>query len=247
MDRNWDHDHTRPSIPHYDHKWLWDSVFASIINNKRGLPDRAATEIKSLFGGQDPKTGFIPNMNYMTGHNWRDIEALTFRRPDIGSSYTQPPIIAAGAWETYETYKKQGKKEEGLRFLREIFGEVSPDGEATGLQGFYNYFTKYRENGNGSKLLGNVHPHETGRDSDPSLRPDLPFIQGRGKLTDLINGAIDYGTILKLNVQLKMHDLYPEKGRPTVHDIVDFKGRKEKKQQRKEGRYDWDPEKVREV
>lgn len=238
LNKNWDRDHTRPAVPHYDHKWLWDSAFAADIYAKLGNPEKAAIEITSLFNGMDSKTGFIPNMNYLTGHNWRDIEALTFKRHDIGSSYTQPPILAWATWETFDIYQRQGKSSEGRRFLQDTFDN---------LTSFYAYFSKYRENGNGSQLVGNIHPHETGRDSDPSLRPNLLLLPGKGKVAGLANGLLDYGTILTLNAKLYMQDQYPGKGRPTVYDIVSFKKRKERKEERKVARYDWDPEKVRNV
>lgn len=241
---NWGWGHTRPAVPHYDHLWLWDEIFAGEIHRALGNPEKADAGIRSLFTGMDQRTGFIPNMNYQTGHNWRDIEAFTFNRPDIGSSYTQPPIIAWGAWETYEAYKKQGKQKEGTQFLKDIYGSVSNDG-ASGLVGFYSYFSNFRENGNESKLVGNIHPHETGRDSDPSLRPDLPFLPGKGRIVGLANGLLDYGTILLLNAKQGMADAYPEKGRPTIRDIVSFKKRQERKEKRKDRRYDWNPENAR--
>lgn len=246
LDKNWLDDHTRPAVPHYDHMWLWDSVFAAVINNRREQPDKAATEITSLFRGADARTGFIPNMNYQTGRNWRDIEALTFNRPDVGSSYSQPSIIAWGAWETYEGFEKKGEKEKGLRFLDDIYGHSNSVG-SWGLKGFYDYFSNHRENGNGSKLIGNIHPHETGRDSDPILRTDVPVIPGSGQIVNFANSVIDYATILQINVKQKLHNDYPEKGRPGIKDIVSFKKRKGRKEAKKTDYYDLNPETARGV
>ncbi|HVF69280.1 MAG TPA: trehalase family glycosidase [Xanthomonadales bacterium] len=238
MDTNWHDDHTYPAPYHYKHLWLWDSVFAANINAQRGDVKKAAIEIDTLLNGVDPVTGFIPNMQYRTGRNWRDIESATFNNPDFGSSYTQPPVIAWGAWETYEAFKNQGQEKEGRMFL---------ENQHEKLEKFYSYFINFRENGDGSRLIGNTFPHETGRDSDPSLRPKVPFIKGEGKAVGLTNTVVDYLTVLALNVDLKWKDTYPERGRPTARDIVDFAKNKIGKRKPENVRTDWDPDKTRGV
>lgn len=238
LDTNWHDDHTYPAPYHYMHLWLWDSIKAANLHDQRRDPDKAAIEIGAVLEGVDEKTGFIPNMQYRTGRNWHDVESVTFNNPDFGSSYTQPPIIAWGAWQTYEAFKKQGREEEGRKFLEKQYGKMEKS---------YSYFSTYRENGDGSRLVGNTFPHETGRDSDPSLRPNIPFIKGEGKTVGLANTVIDYSTVLATNVQIKWKDTYPEKGHPTVHDVVDFVKRKAKKQKRENVRTDWDSEKTRGV
>ena len=58
-------------------------------------------------GYEDPVTGFIPNKIFATapGKTWRDYpEVLNFNRPEIGTSYAQPPLEAWAAWEMYEAY-----------------------------------------------------------------------------------------------------------------------------------------------
>lgn len=85
---------TPDRLPHRN-MWLWDSVFHAI--GHRHLDTGIAENlILALFDIQRDD-GFIPHM----------------ARPDFISDITQPPVIAWGAWLTYE---KSGNKE----FLRTV-------------------------------------------------------------------------------------------------------------------------------
>ena len=85
---------TPDRLPHRN-MWLWDSVFHA-IGHRHLDTDIAENLILALFDIQRDD-GFIPHM----------------ARPDFISDITQPPVIAWGAWLTYE---KSGNKE----FLRTV-------------------------------------------------------------------------------------------------------------------------------
>ena len=176
---NWRGDHSVPSEgPHYRYLWLWDSSKAAGINARRGQPDKARIELQTLEKYRDPHTGFLANKLFATatGKTFRDYpEALYFNRPEIGSSYTQPPLQAWAAMETYKSYVKQNREEEGKKFLQEIYGTALPENH-TGLQGQFAYLVNHRQNSEHDPLVGIIHPHETGRDSDRANKPESKTI-----------------------------------------------------------------------
>lgn len=171
---NWRDDHSVPSAgEHYRYMWKWDSTKAVTINARRDDPDRAATELSTLLTFTDPNTGFIPNKIFATADKktWRDYpEAWFFNNNKVGTSYSQPPLEAWAALETYESYTRAKRYHEGVDFLRDIYGSAE-SGDYTGLQGSYAYFINHRENSNSDPLIGIVHPNETGRDSDEANKP----------------------------------------------------------------------------
>lgn len=173
---NWRDDHSVPSVgKHYRYMWKWDSTKAVVINARRNDPDRSATELTTLLSYIDPRTGFIPNKIFATAgrKTWRDYpEALFFNNNKIGTSYSQPPLEAWAAMETYDSFCRARRQDEGLEFLRSVYGVASPN-EHTGLNGSYDYFAKYRQNAPDDYLIGIVHPNETGRDSDEANKPWL--------------------------------------------------------------------------
>lgn len=174
-DANWREDHSVPSAgEHYRYMWKWDSAKAITINARRGDYERAATELRTLLGSVDGRHGFTPNKVFATEptKTWRDYpEAWYFTRADIGSSYSQPPLEAWSAMETFRAYERAGRREDGLVFLDAIYG-VS-DATYSGLRGNYAYFTEQRSNSNHDLLIGITHPNETGRDSDEANKPWL--------------------------------------------------------------------------
>lgn len=210
LERNWTGEYTRPAN-HYPHQFLWDSSYAAIIYARRGKLENAETEIQTLLKGMDQKTGFIPNMRFHQEVKWWDLESYTFNDRSFGSSYTQPPLLAYAVWEIYESFIKEGEKEKGKKFLRDIYGEVGQE-KVSGLKGSYEYFIKYRENGNGSKLIGVIHPNETGRDSDPSLKQGARRILHHGVIANFglqkamhtVNTGLDVVSAAKINVKAKL-------------------------------------------
>lgn len=173
---NWREDHSVPSAgEHYRYLWKWDSLKAVVINARRGKPDQAKTEIITMEKYRDRSTGFMPNKVFATTDRktWRDYpEAWTFNNNKVGSSYSQPPIAAWSAMETYKSFKDQNREDEGLQFLQEIYG-TAEEGNYTGLQGEHAYFINHRQNSKGDPLIAIVHPNETGRDSDEANKPWL--------------------------------------------------------------------------
>lgn len=230
LERNWNGSHTRPSPPHYPDAFLWDSGWAAVINARRGEPERAAIELKTILEGEDSETGFIPNRRLIGPINWRDLESWTFTEWGR-SNYTQPPILPHAALEVYNSLKRKGQVQQGEKFLQAIYGETQA-GKLSGLKGTYEYFGGHRENGNGSKLIGVIHPYETGRDSDPSLQQGAFRIPHKGiiakftplaaKTIPLINTAIDYGRIAKHNIRARIHGWKPKEVRDIywVNDVM---------------------------
>lgn len=174
---NWRDDHWSPSAgEHYRYLWKWDETKGVVISARRGDPDRSAIGLKSLLKYVDPMTGFNPNKIFATadGKTWRDYpEAAYFNNNKIGTSYSQPPLEAWAAIETYESFVSLDRKEEGLKFLREIYGK-DVEGDYAGLKGGYAYFHNHRQNLDNA-LIGIVHPNETGRDSDEANKPWLVY------------------------------------------------------------------------
>ncbi|MFZ2544561.1 MAG: hypothetical protein WAW80_01150, partial [Candidatus Saccharimonadales bacterium] len=175
---NWREDHLSPSAgEHYRYLWKWDETKGDVINARRGDPDRASTGLKTLLKYIDTSTGFNPNKIFATATNktWRDYpEAWNFNDNTVGSSYTQPPLEAWAAIETYQSYVQSGREQEGLDFLNDIYG-TAETGNYTGLKGGYAYFINHRQNSPDDPLVGIVHPNETGRDSDEANKPWLAY------------------------------------------------------------------------
>lgn len=173
---NWRGDHYAPSVgEHYRYLWLWDELKGAVINARRGDPDRARLGITTLLGHEDPATGFLPNKIFATQKHktWRDYpEAWNFNNNRIGTSYTQPPLGAWAALETYMSFTNLGREDEGAQFLQSIYGSTE-NGNHHGLQGMYAYFVNYRQNSPEDRLAGIVFPNETGRDSDEASKPWL--------------------------------------------------------------------------
>jgi hypothetical protein len=231
---NWRGDHSVPSAgEHYRYMWKWDSEKAAVINARRGNPDKARTELLTLERFRDPKTGFLSNKIFATAEEktFRDYpEAWTFNHPEIGSSYSQPPIQAWAALETYQSFVAQGRETEGLTFLQEIYG-TADEGNYTGLQGECAYFTNHRQNSEHNPLVFTVHPNETGRDYDSALGPKTIFLPGNGTISEALNTGIRWTKTQLFNHQLgrkgrdpegERIDWIPEQVRTTysVNDIM---------------------------
>ena len=65
LDANWDGRSTRPAPRLYPHQWSWDSAFIAIGNAYR-RPDRAVTELTSLFAAQWAN-GMVPHIVFSEG------------------------------------------------------------------------------------------------------------------------------------------------------------------------------------
>lgn len=185
--------YTPPSREHYPHTWLWDGAFHAIVFAHFDYPDLARDDISAILKGQNEKTGFIPNMRFGPGRTY-DPERFTFLDPTKSSDYTQPPVLANAAWETYQSYRRIGRKEDGQNFLKQTYNP---------LRWFYEYFKEIRPNPYHKDLIDIIHPHETGRDSDWVYDQKKPFLPQSHLLAAPINTATDYIASLKLNLELK--------------------------------------------
>jgi hypothetical protein len=209
--------HTPPNPDHYPNPYDWDSLFHTISYSEFGDPKSGEREMKALFRGQNQRTGFIPNVRFEAGRK-RDPERYTFQNLKE-SSYTQPPLGAQAVLSVTESYEKSGQPEEAERFLKEIYPNLFLK---------YEYFRHFRENGNGSRLVGIIHPHESGRDSDPTfdfVKVRLPTNNSETpKFVTYANTVLDYASALALNIRLRKRGWNPEQIRKEgvfwVNDVM---------------------------
>ncbi len=152
--------HTTPtgSKGHYPGWFKWDADFAAIARARCGDSEGAGQELLVEAEHVDQR-GFIPNMVTLGSHRWWDLEPKTFLDPQK-SNYTQPPVFALAAMETYQSYLASGKEDAGQTFLKKIYPSVA---------GHFRYFINHREMEDKNPLIFVVHPHETGRDYDPTF------------------------------------------------------------------------------
>lgn len=113
------------AAPHagtYPWQWLWDSCFHVLVWQSLGRPDRAQSELASLFGPQAP-SGFVPHMNYVRRPG---AHADLWGRSDA-SSITQPPMYGHAVAELFRAGPPPPDEiveaaAAGLRFLLEQRG-----------------------------------------------------------------------------------------------------------------------------
>lgn len=210
---------TPPDRKHYVHAaFLWDSMLHAIVYAKFGQISVAAQEVDAILQGQDLRTGFIPNMRYGKGRRF-DPERLTFNRPGFGSDYTQPPLVADAVDTILGECEKLGQEKQGYEFLQRIYPQAKL---------FYEYFINYRK-GLGSNLVGVIHPHETGRDSDHTFdfikfrlgQPPRGTFLVRGAV-DRVNTITDYTSALYWNLRHRINGWDIKKAREIfwVEDVM---------------------------
>ncbi len=185
--------YTPPSPDHYPHLFLWDSMLSATFLAEKDLPDKGAEEVEVLLDGMQ-SNGFIPNTQFAPGGRKFDPERFTYLHPRRSSDYTQPPIMADAALATYESYLRSGNEQAAQDFLTKNYPK---------LKQAYKFFSDNRQNGPYDRLIFNTHPHETGRDSDPTFDFFKVRIPRRGEKTpriiDKVNAGLDYGSVLALN------------------------------------------------
>ncbi len=191
---------TPPDREHYPHVFLWDSAFHTIVYAHFGYPDAAANELTAVLEGQNKDTGFIPNMKFGPGRRL-DPERVTFKNPEDSSDYSQPPLLAHSALATLKGYEVDDRYDQGVEFVEQTY---------EGLDAFYEYFNAYRKDEK-TGLVGVIHPHETGRDSDPTFdfakirlpqpRQGAPIVRG---VVDKLNTGADYISALGINMKHRL-------------------------------------------
>jgi hypothetical protein len=196
-------EHTPPS-PHYPHIYLHDQVYSDTTFARHGGKywQRVAMRgQRALVKGQRDD-GFIPNMQFVAKGRKLDPERIRcFDDEATGSNYTQPPIIATGVKEVFNSVSERDNSE-AMSFLYDMYPY---------LTNFYGYFDKFRSNSEDNKLIGVIHPHETGRDSDPTfdfLKPKRLRRNGveTSRTVDIVNIPIDYLSIIAHGIKLKKAD-----------------------------------------
>lgn len=223
--------HTSPAAEHYPHIYLWDSAFFTIMyseaasyclrhgekgeieegytsgdyEDKANQFRRAAVEeIFTVFKTQGAD-GFVSNIQFTDGEkkvskfDWE--RKYAFEPGATGSNYSQPPLLALSAERVFKSMK-EAEDPNAETFLQEIYGP---------LKKFYDFWDKQRSNGPDDKLIGIIHPHETGRDSDP-VYDGLNLVKKmriqrngpeEGPTPDYWNMAVDYAGILVHGRKLK--------------------------------------------
>ncbi len=199
-------DHNPPSQGHYKAAYYWDEVAADVISANAAMLDTAESSyylsaakrgLRVLTAGVR-EDGFLPNYRYLGQPRRFDPEMmLAFGRGATSSNYTQPPVLALGVHETYQTAKAHG--DGAVEFLDDMYPHLARH---------YNYLQRELSNSSFDTLIGVYHPHMTGRDSDPtfdSIKPKRLKRRGEDtpKIIDKLNIPIDYASILRHGIQLR--------------------------------------------
>jgi glycogen debranching enzyme len=182
-----------PSDNHYVHNYYWDSCFIILVLAFFKKPELACMQIQSLLNGQY-KNGFIPNMKFGTGRYF-DPERFLFHNYFNSSDYSQPPLLAHALYETYKMLLKKDPKQ-AKQLLKKTYSHVKKHYQ------FWIHERKY----NKTHLIYCIHPHETGRDSDPLFdrmyeKKKIAFLPLQ--LAGIINTGIDYLYALKASFQIR--------------------------------------------
>lgn len=139
-----------PSHRQYYHQWLWDSAFHAIILSHYDT-DEAKKELSSLFDEQWDN-GMVAQIRFNPSNRiapYRpNAEDWGTGRPTSG--ITQPPLIGSALKVVFE---KSGDRQ----FLAETFDKAMK---------FQEWMKAEREIP-GTKLIGIVHPWESGTDNSP--------------------------------------------------------------------------------
>lgn len=193
--------HTPPA-PHYPHIYKWDSELAAIINARDGgrrWQRTAKNELYILTDGIQPD-GFIANQQLTPGSREWDPEIIVaFGKGARSSNYTQPPLLPLAVSETMSSLHARYPAD-ATAFNTNIYKPTKQNMLYYGLR---------RSNNADDPLIGVIHPHETGRDSDPTFDFIKPLrIPRNGVDThptkDLVNVPIDYSSILWHGLKLRM-------------------------------------------
>ncbi|WP_460351964.1 amylo-alpha-1,6-glucosidase [Actinoallomurus acanthiterrae] len=173
LDANWTGAATVPSPGLYPHQWSWDSAFTG-IGLAHHRPDRAETELLSLFRGQWA-TGLVPHIvfssteprrAYFPGPElWLSAEQPAAPRGVDTSGLTQPPLQALTALHVVRAAGGADRS-----FLTPLY---------PCLVAQHAYLARDRDIG-GSGLVSLCHPWESGLDDSPAWDPPLAAVDSRG-------------------------------------------------------------------
>ncbi|MBO2459610.1 MGH1-like glycoside hydrolase domain-containing protein [Actinomadura violacea] len=172
LDANWTGTATAASPGLYPHQWSWDSAFIS-LGLARHRPDRAETELLSLFRGQWAD-GMLPHIVFNTtlarhaffpGPDlWRSTGQAAAPRTVQTSGLTQPPVHALVALRLHEC-ARDGESSRG--FLARLYPLLAAQ---------HRHLATARDLGAGG-LAAICHPWESGLDNSPAWDRPLAALQ----------------------------------------------------------------------
>lgn len=138
-----DYRYTRPAPGTYEHQWLWDSCFHSLIW-RHFDPEMAWDELAALLHHRGVDTGgMIPHMVY-----WKGGGLEYFGRDEV-SNITQPPMLADTMLRVHATSPR-------IDYLGRHYDR---------LAAHYHWLSRERAVDGG--LLAIIHPWESGWDASP--------------------------------------------------------------------------------
>lgn len=149
---------TIPAHGLYPHQWLWDSCFIA-IGLRHYNPQRAATELKSLFRGQWrngmlPHIVINPNARHWADESfWKSQDADGAPAGQPTSGMTQPPMVAIAALAVAQKLPQA----EAQVFLKSLYPKILA---------YHNWIYQERVPSNAG-LAVLIHPWETGLDNSP--------------------------------------------------------------------------------
>ena len=199
---------TPPDPDHYTEEYYWDQIFAVIIDAEAGTEESitaAEKGLRTLLKGQF-KNGFMPNIQNIGPGRKIDLEPFLGFNSNEHSNYTQPPLLALGISKVYYARKNQKdlpKKSAETR-AKDFLSEVYED-----MKQAYVYLDDNRSvERDHDRRAVIIHPHETGRDSDPTYKKLKPYLIPRKgvdtpKIIDAANIVLDYGQSLWISNRLK--------------------------------------------
>jgi len=184
--------HFPPSFSeHYPHIYKWDELFADLYLAGKGYAQKAAVSAHNFFQGQR-SDGLLPNIQFMEKGRDGDLERQTFMDGSKSSDYGQPLIEAMAVNEIYEGLCSEGDETGAISFVQTMYPH---------LKASYDYYALDRRRGRHSPLIFNTHPHETGRDSDPTF--DFFKIRLEGLSPEIVRAA-DYFSSIALGALHKL-------------------------------------------
>jgi glycogen debranching enzyme len=166
LDANWLGSSTLPGPRLYPHQWSWDSAFVAIGNAGRA-PDRARTELDTLFDAQW-SSGLVPHIvfnpeseAYFPGpETWRTDVSPHAPRDTLTSGIVQPPVHATAAWMVHEAAPD-----------RDWLARLLPR-----LAAWHDYLYRERDPDDDG-LVAIRHPWESGMDDSPAWDTPLAAIE----------------------------------------------------------------------
>lgn len=171
LDANWTGTATVPSPGLYPHQWSWDSSFIS-LGLARHRPDRACTELFSLFRGQW-ETGLVPHIvfssnvprrAYFPGPEfWLSRAQPEAPRGIDTSGLVQPPLQALAALRVAQSTGHEDHR----AFLTRLYPLLAAQ---------HAYLQRERDV-TGAGLVSLCHPWESGLENSPAWDRPLEAVE----------------------------------------------------------------------